>query len=51
LFDNENGSVHMVEPVCLSILYKASDSTFVAFYQPWKRLQKDKKASDIPPRM
>jgi hypothetical protein len=31
-FDNENGSVHMVEPVCLLILYEASDSTFVACY-------------------
>jgi hypothetical protein len=42
-FKDENGSVHMVEPVCspeeetgtLSILYKASDSTFVAFYRPY----------------
>jgi hypothetical protein len=41
-FEDENGSLHMVEPVCspeeetgtLSILYKASDSTFVAFYRP-----------------
>jgi hypothetical protein len=50
-FEDENGSLHMVEPICsleeetgsLLILYKASDSTFVHSTDPEKGYERTKR--------